>query len=371
MKFIVDKQKFHKAISTVESIISAREIRSVISNILIEAEGNSVILTATDLEMGIKTRVEAQIEVPGKITLPAKKMSQTVREFRGNSILFESDDTDRIIIQDSEKISKAKFTLMGTPSDEYPPIESMPENTFLSFPTAVVQEMIRKTGYSIAEEDARYVFNGLYIENEGKRVAFVGTDGRRLAKIQREFPENMPFNEGIILPNKAVRELLKLLDSQQSGLVSFDSKERRVHFRVGSVDLICKLIDGQFPDYRQVIPKKLEYEIPVDRSELENALRQVSVMAAEPSRQIKISFNSSNFTITASTPDIGEAQDSISANYDGEEMIVAFNSNYLMDIIRIINNEKVIVGFSTPNAPAVLKDPEDADFIAVVMPMKL
>lgn len=371
MKIIVEKQKFHKAINIVESIISAREIRSVISNILIEAESGKVTLTATDLEMGIKTSFESEVITPGKITVPAKKLSQTIREFRGNRILFEVEQSDRINIQDADKISKARFTLMGTPSDEYPPIGSMPDNSFKSFPTAVVQEMIRKTSYSIAEEDARYVFNGLFIQNEGTKMSFVATDGRRLARISREFPTDMPFGEGIILPNKAVKELQKLLDSSESGMISFDEKERRVHFRIGSVDLICKLIDGQFPDYRQVIPQKIEYKLPLNRAEFENSLRQVAVMAAEPSRQVRVGFQSDAISIVASTPDIGEAQDSINASFSGEEMTVAFNSNYLMDVIRVITNDDIILGFTSPNAPAVVMDPEDADFVSVIMPMKL
>ncbi|MCP5482260.1 MAG: DNA polymerase III subunit beta [Spirochaetales bacterium] len=371
MKFQVDRQSFHKAINTVESIIPAREIRSIISNILIEAEGNRITLTATDLEIGIKTSIEVEPGRAGSLTLPAKKLSQAVREFRGSTISFEADDSNHIVLQDASGKSRARIMLMGTPSDEYPVIPTLPESNYTKIPVAVCQEMIRKTSYAMAEEDARYVFNGLYIKNDGKTVTFVSTDGRRLSRIKREFPEKLPLSGGVIIPNKAVRELQKLLDSDQEGKLAFEERDRRVYLRIGAVDLISKLIDGQFPDYEQVIPAKVSHEVAVERQTIENSLRQVSVMAAEPSRQVRLTFASDGLSIAAQTPDIGEAQDTFEIDYSGEEVTIAFNSNYLMDVIKVVSSQDLRVGFSSGSAPAIVKDPEDMDFIAVIMPMKL
>lgn len=371
MKFKVDKQKFQKAIHIVEGIISARDIRSIVSNVLIETDEGRIIVTATDLEIGIKTSVEGEILSSGSITIPAKKLSQSVKEFRGTTLSLESTEEDRVVLQDADGKSKARIVLMGTSGEEFPPIGSLPDDQFKSFPTAIAMEMIRKTSYAIAEEDARYVFNGLFLTNTKNQMSFVGTDGRRLAKIDRDFPDSLPFEQGVILPNKAVKELMRLLDSSESGQIALDQKESRVHFRIGSVDLICKLIEGQFPDYTQVIPKQLEYKLEINRDELENSLRQVAVMAAEPTRQVKISFSKEDTIIAASTPDLGEAQDSLSVDYSGEDITIAFNSNYLLDVIRALNVEKITLGISSPNAPAVIMDPDDNHFVAVIMPMKL
>jgi len=371
MKFKVDRQEFHRALGIVEGIIPSREIRSIISNIHIEAEKDRAILTATDLEMGIKTSLAVQTEEKGKITLPAKKLSQSIREFRGTQIALHSDADNHVTIQDPSGGSKAKITLMGSPSEEFPIISTMPENKFVPFPPEITMEMIRKTSYSIAEEDSRYVFNGLFVINQGANVSFVGTDGRRLAKIQRAFPSALPFTEGVILPNKAVRELSKLLDSTESGGVAYDEKERRIHFRIGGVDLICKLIDGQFPDYRQVIPQKLSSTLKLSRTQFENSLRQVAVMASEPTRQVRVGFGPSQISFSASTPDLGEAQDNMPSDYSGEEMVIAFNSNYLLDVIRVINVDEFNIGFSSSSSPVVIQDPSDPDFIAVIMPMKI
>jgi len=371
MNINIERSEFHKAITKVEGIISAREIRSVLSNILIETAENKITLTTTDLEMGIKTSVSAEIVKPGKITLPAKKLSQAVREFRSSSINLEADENFKINIQDKDRKSAARISLMGASSEEYPVIPTLPDNAFRKFPSALISEMIRKTSYSMAEEDARYVFNGLYIINKGTAVSFVGTDGRRLSRVEREFPEDLPFQDGIILPNKAVRELQKLLDNEDGGTIAYEEKDRRIHFRLGEVVLIAKLIEGQYPDYQQVIPKKLGEKLNLDRARLESSLRQVAVMAAEPSRQVRLSFQSGSLNISSSTPDLGEAQDSMETSYEGEELTIAFNSNYIMDIIKTLTGEEVQVSFTSSNAPAVLLDPQDKSFIAVIMPMKI
>ncbi|MDH5656303.1 MAG: DNA polymerase III subunit beta, partial [Spirochaetia bacterium] len=171
MKFKVDKGTLQKAVSTVEGIIPARDIRSVISNILLEAEGDKIVITATDLEMGIKTSIPADISEKGVITIPAKKLSQVIREYNCAEINIFSDDENKITIQDaSGETRAAKTTIMGSPSDDYPVIPTLSDSKYLNFPPAVTMEMIRKTSYSVAEEDSRYVFNGLYIINTGNKV---------------------------------------------------------------------------------------------------------------------------------------------------------------------------------------------------------
>jgi len=372
MKFKVDKGIFQKAISTVEGIIPARDIRSVISNVLIETQGDKIVLTATDLEMGIKTSVPAVISEKGSTTLPARKLIQVIREYNCPEINFSSNDEHKIILQDASGDTKAaKTTIMGSSSEDYPVIPTLSDEKYLNFPPAVSMEMIRKTSYAVAEEDSRYVFNGLYISNKDKNVTFVGTDGRRLSRISREFPDTLPFEKGIILPGKAVKEIQKLLDSGETGMIAFEARDRRVYFRIGDVDLICKLIDGQYPDYEQVIPKKVDHTVKLSRVELEQAIRQVAVMAAEPSRQVRFAFNSEGITFNATTPDLGESQAYMPCEYSGEEVMIAFNSGYVIDIIKSLNTEQISLGFSSASSPATLKDPDDKDFISVIMPMKI
>ncbi|MCB1165824.1 MAG: DNA polymerase III subunit beta, partial [Leptospiraceae bacterium] len=203
MKINVEKAGFQKAISRIEGIISVREIRSVISSILIEADQESITLTATDLDMTMKTTLPAKVERKGSITAPAKKLSQIIKEFRFESVELDADAENHIAIRDGSGKAKTEISLMGAPSDEFMLPSPIKESNFKQFPPAVVAEMIRRTSYAIAEEDARYVFNGLYMESEGDQAVFVGTDGRRLARIARNFPDSLPVDKGVVVPVKA------------------------------------------------------------------------------------------------------------------------------------------------------------------------
>ena len=362
---------FQKAISRIEGIISAREIRSVISSILIESDKDTITLTATDLDISMKTTLPAKIEKAGAITAPAKKLSQIIKEFRFESVEIDSDAENKISIRDGAGKAKTEIHLMGAPSDEFMLPSPIKDSHFKQFPPALVNEMIRRTSYAIAEEDARYVFNGLYMESEGDQAVFVGTDGRRLARIARNFPESLPVDKGVVVPVKAIRELTRLIGTVDEGFVGYDSEEGRLYFKLGDVELITRLIDGNFPDYRQVIPRKLDHEVKLNRDALRLSLRQAAVLAAEPSRQIRLEFSPGTLVVSSSTPDLGNVNDPMSCEYQGEEVTIAYNSNYLLDVLGVLNSEDILLGFSTASAPTVIKDPDDAEFVAVVMPMKI
>jgi DNA polymerase-3 subunit beta len=371
MRLIVDKHAFQKAISIVEGIIPSRDLRSVISSILLEAMDDRLVLTATDLEIGIKTSIPATVEKKGTITLPARTLSKSVRAFQSQEILFSEDESNTVNLLIPSNTNMASITIMGSPSEEFPVIPTLPDSSYTELDSSIVMEMIRKTSYAVAEEDSRYVFNGLYVSNSDKKLSFVGTDGRRLSRISREVADVLPFQEGVILPNKAVRELQKILDGGASLRIAFNDKERRIYFRVGDYDLISKLIDGQFPDYEQVIPKKLDFIALIDRLKFDQSLMHVSVMAAEPSRQIRMNFQKNMIVMTSTTPDLGGAHYNVECEYAGEEMTIAFNSIYVQDTTHNLVSNNIKIGFSNPNAPTVIQDPDDPEFISVIMPMKI
>ncbi|MCB1167269.1 MAG: hypothetical protein KDK33_14000, partial [Leptospiraceae bacterium] len=166
-------------------------------------------------------------------------------------------------------------------------------------------------------------------------------------------------------------ELTRLIGSVSEGFVGYDKDESRLYFKLGEVELITRLIDGNFPDYRQVIPRKLDHEVKLNREALRLSLRQAAVLAAEPSRQVRLEFTPGVLVVSSSTPDLGNVSDPLSCEYQGEEVTIAFNSNYLLDVLGVLASEEIIMGFSTASAPTVIKDPDDGEFVAVVMPMKL
>lgn len=369
MRFEADKNDLHKAVATVEGIIPAREIRSVISNVLIETKGEQATMTATDLELAIRTSFSVASGKDGRITLPARTLGKGIRELPAGKVVVESDTSGQTHVRAAAQ-TRGGYDFMGAPADEFPSIPSIASDSFHSLPSSVLLEMIRKTTYAIAEEDARYVFNGLYLINKGKSVTIVATDGRRLSRITREFPGELPFKQGVIIPGKAVRELQKLLGGAENASVAFDEKDRRLHFRVDQVDMICKLIDGQFPDYEQVIPQKIDKKLTLDRSAFEQAVRMAAVMAGEPSKQVRLTFSSGTVMFTAQTPDVGNSSTPMECDYKGEEITIAFNSNYLLDVTRVLDASELLLGFSSANSPSVLMEAADPQFVAVIMPMK-
>lgn len=370
MKLTVDRQQFLKAITTVDGIIPAREIRSVYSNVLVDVDKNVMSLTTTDLEMSLKTRLNVQMERKGTTTVPARKMAQIISTLDGETLEL-SLDGDRILMKPLQSTTRARIELVTSPAADYPTVPVIADSQFVSFPGAVLREMIQRTQYAMAQDDSRYVFNGIYARTNKTDMVLVATDGRRLSKIQRDLGTTLPFKDGIILPAKAVKELFRLLDASEDSSVAFDEKDRRVHFRIGNVELIVKLIDGSFPDYEQVIPRKIDYRIRVQRSELEKAVRQAASVAIEPARQVRLQISQNSVGFQSSTPDLGKGDNELDCDYSGPDMVIGFNSVYLLDVLKVIESDDVSIGFTSPSAPAVVTDPSDTEFVAVVMPMKI
>ena len=274
-------------------------------------------------------------------------------------------------IHGTSENSQANFSLMGSPSDEYPTISFPAAKEYKTLLVELFLQMLEHVSYAMAKEDARYIFNGLYIKCDQEETIFVCTDGRRLSFISRNFSEALPISKDLIVPHKAIKEFQRIADESDSGEIAYDEAERKLFFTLGKIKLATKLIDGNFPDYNQVIPDQIEHSLLLNKENFASSIRQVSVMAAEPSRQIRFSFTRNCLKIHASTPDLGEAQDSISIDYQGEDMVIAFNSKYIMDILSSIKTENIVLAFSSANSPAIIRKPDDDNFLALIMPMKL
>lgn len=369
MKFIANKQSFLKSLSAIEGIITAREIRSPVGNVLIETTAAGLQLTATDLEMTLRTQSEANVLQQGKILLPARKLSQTIREFRYEHLEFSVEEEVKVHIRDADSRGKTEIEIVGTPADEFQVRLGSDPAEYVTLPPSILSEMIDRVSYGIAEDDTRFAFNGMFVENVDGRMTVVGTDGRRLSLVSRALPASFPAS--IIIPIKAVRELRKLLAVSEEFGLAVVKEENTIYFRLKDIVFISRLIDSNFPDYHQVVPKKAEYRILVSRDDLRLAIKQAAVLAAEPSRQVQLKFSHGEVCVSASTPDLGHVQDTVACNHQGEEITVAFNSNYLLDVLGAIKSEQVEVQLTSAAAPAVLVDPSDADFKAVIMPMRL
>ena len=373
MEIKITKGLFLKGLSKVVNIIPAREIRSTLSNILIEAKNNNITLTASDFEITISIILKGEVIKDGAVAVPARMLSQIVNELQAEDISLSVVENNNIKIRGgiSEK-TNPRFSLMGFSTEDYPLVPPAPEDTYKEISKNLVTEMFNHVAYAMAKEDARYVFNGLYIIPEGKVATFITTDGRRLSLIRKEFPVELPFEESIILPHKTVREIQKLSDEEGELSLAYNSTDKRIHIKVKNISITSKLIEGNFPDHKQVVPKKVEYEILINKEALENSIRQVAVMASEPTLQVRFSFEKNKLYLNASTPDIGESEDNLVIEYNNEEKIeTAFNSRYILEILKVLETENIIFGISSSASPVSIQKPGDKDFMAIVMPMKI
>ncbi|PJZ27153.1 DNA polymerase III subunit beta [Leptospira hartskeerlii] len=373
MKIKVNTSEFLKAIHAVEGVISAREIRSVLSNLKLEAETSSVSISATDLEISIKTSLNAQVEKSGDISLPAKQLSSIFKTIHFEEALLSTEDSDAdssiTYITDATKKNDYKNKLNGMDAEEIKTIPKVDASNISDFPTAMFAEMIRKTSYAIAHEDQRYIFNGLFMVPKGDKLVFAVTDGRRLCKIERPLSTTLKFKDSVIIPSKAIREISKMIATAETGKIGII--DNQIYVNANQIELLCKLIEGNFPNYEQVIPKSSKFSAVIPKEGFQIYLRQALIAAEEPTRQIRLTFTKNNINFYAQTQGVNEVSINMPIDYSGDEVTVAFKGEYLSDVFKSIDDNEFRIEFSDSSSPVVFKDPSDPDFISVIMPMKI
>ncbi|GBF51333.1 DNA-directed DNA polymerase subunit beta [Leptospira ryugenii] len=372
MKFTVNTHEFLKAITAVDGVITVREIKSALSNLKIQATDNAVYLSATDLEIAIKTSVSAVVGQKGSASLPAKQLSNIFKNLNFDSTSLATNDnqeSSETLITDATGKMDTKFKVNGIDSDDIKTIPSVSESSVVEFPCQTIREMFRKTSYAMAIEETRFVFNGLFLKPNDTDLIVVGTDGRRLSKVVRKFPKQFPFKNGVIIPHKAVREMLKMMEGKDTAKIGFIDEQ--IYVSSGNVELLFKLIDGNFPDYEQVIPKQTSQSVRFQKADFLTFLKQALISAEEPSKQIRLSFSSGNVNISSSNPGTMMFDHNMPTEYSGDSITIAFKGDYLSDVVKAIDDPEVILEFTSSSAPVLFKDPSDSDFVSVIMPMKL
>lgn len=373
MKLTVSKTEFLDGLQAVQNAVSPRSTIPVMSNLLLEARDGHITLTGTDGDLTISSLIHAQVSEPGSITLPSKRLFSITREIASLEIDLEIDEetTDCSI-----QAGSTYFKIRGLDADEFPKVDHVPSDKKITLPQDKIKSMLKKTSFAISNDESRYVLNGLYFNFTEGKLIIVATDGRRLALVEEvtDFPEEAEGS--FIVPTKTVNELGRLL--QNKGVLTIELSEGRVAFDliqeeegnpVVTSTIISKLIDGSYPNYKQVIPNEVEERIALGREELLQALKRVELMTTDKSGSAKLSFTENNLVISANTPDVGEARESIAINYQGRELAVAFNPTYLMDPLKALDNDEVFLELTDELSPGVVKinDP----FLYVIMPMRL
>ncbi len=367
MNLTITKDQIIAGLQAVQNVVSTRTTLPILSNVLIRAEGSHVEFTATDLDVTVACKVEAKVVKPGATTLPVKKLFGIVRELQGE-IEIETDDKNLSSIRSGSSF----FKIHGLAADEFPPLPKFKDDKKVSLPQENIRGMIRKTSFAVSTDESRYVLNGIFISLKEGKMTFVATDGRRLALVDEEVDISEKSAGEFIVPAKAVNELNRLL--QDKGDVELKFGENQASFALKnetgfSVLLITKLIEGNYPNYRQVIPGEAKERIGVGREELVQALRRAEIMTSEKANSVKLAFGKNLLTITANSPEVGEARETMAINYKGKELAIAFNPRYLIDPLNALTEDEVFVELIDELSPGVVKI--NGPFLYVVMPMRL
>src|SRR5712672_482620 len=363
MKFSVSKDKLLEGLSTVQNVVSTRTTLPILSNVLLQAADGKIRLTTTDLDVGVQGSVEAQVERTGATTLPARRLFSIVRELPASEIYFDVDTKNLAAIRSGSSY----FKILGLPEEEFPPLARFDDAKDFTIAQKELKDGLKKTSYAISTDETRYVLNGVLFSFKDNKLTLVATDGRRLAmaEIELEFPRS--HEADLIIPTKAVTELQRLLTDDGDVKVSMGSGQ--IAFDLNKTLLVSKLIEGNYPNYRQVIPGEAKERVKLEREMFLNSLRRVSLLASDKSHSVKLNFSKNNLDITANTPEVGEAKESLAIAYKGREFSIAFNPEFLMAPLRALTEDEVFLDLIDEMSPGVVKI--QTPFLYVIMPMRI
>jgi len=366
MKFKINKKDFLKILQRIQGIVEKRNSMPVLSNILIDVKADKVFVISTDLEIFIKDSCEAEIEKEGSITVNAKKIYEIIKELPDDLITVSLGEADKVTV----KGGRAKFKIPGLDAKEFPAFPSCEEDNLSKIEPENFKNMIDKTLFATSTDEIRYNINGVLFEKTDSKIKMVATDGHRLALIEGENEDIAGFEKGVILPRKGITEIRKLLeDKEEDLLLGFTNKN--IIVKKGTITMNIRLIEGEFPDYNQVIPKDTDKEIIINREVLLASLRRVSILSAEKIKGVKFAISKGRLNLSSSTPENGDATEEVDIDYNGESMEIAFNARYFMDVLEMLDEENVRFGLKEQLNPGGLKIPGSEAFTYVIMPMRL
>lgn len=363
MKFQIDKDVFQEALNQVQHVVSNRTTLPILSNVLIEADELGLQLSTTDLDVTITKRIPANVSTPGSTTLPARRLASIVRELPTSEIDFEVNEDNAATVRSGPSF----FKILGLPSSEFPTIGEFSNAKEFTIDQKLLGDALRKTSYAISTDETRYVLNGVNCLIGDGMLTLVATDGRRLAMVEQDLEFPAGNESGVIIPTKAVNELQRLLGD--SGELKVSLTESQAGFELNDSHLITKLIEGNYPNFRQVIPGDANHRVTVERETLLQAVKRVSLLVNEKTNSIRFTFDDNRLSISANSPEVGEAEESIDVRYDGPKLVVAFNPEFVMAPLRNLSQDEVFIDLIDESSPGVVKI--DEPFLYVIMPMRV
>jgi DNA polymerase III subunit beta len=373
MKFKINRDHFSNGLAQVLNVVGSKATMPILSNVLIEADKDHITLTTTNLDLGIRAKIKAEVKEAGAVTLPVKRLATIVRELPNMDVTFDGSPNHQVKLTSGG----SNFRIMGIGKEEFPPLPEFGEEKSFTLEQAELTTMLKSVAYAQSTDETRYILNGVYFNFKDGKLSLVATDGRRLALISKEMEVPAASSGSIILPAKTVGELLRMLDKGEKLKISFN--DRRAAFQINtdrdtsglvdSIYLYSKVVEGNYPNYNQVIPKETHQRIKLERELFQQCVHRAALVCSEKSNSVKIKLTSNLLEITAQSPDFGEAHESMAIAYSGPDLQVAFNPQFVMDPLRALTKDEVFFELKDEVSPGVFKTLES--FICVIMPVRL
>ena len=370
MEIKISRNELSKGLSLVQGIVERKTTMPILANVLLEAKGRGLIITATDLEVGVTSTMPAEVVKEGRVAVHARGLYDIVKELPDEPIHLNVGENQWVEIL----CGRAKFKIVGLSPEEFPALPKKGEGVTIKLEGELIREMIDKTAFAMSSDETRFNLNGIYLEQakegDNELLRMVATDGHRLSIVDREVKGKWKLPKGVIIPRKGIHELKRLVDNAE-GLIDVSIDEKHVIASNKGTTLIIRLIDGQFPPYKQVLPSQTKRNIGVDRQTILQVLKRVSILSVDRSRGVRFSFSPKNLEVSTSNPDVGEAREELPINYKGEKFEIGFNARYFIDVLNVLPDEQAQLQMGDDTTPCILKSEKDKGFTHIVMPMRL
>ena len=367
MKLTTKREDLVSKLSIVSRAVSTRAATQALSGVLLNAQGGHVTLAATDLDLGLETTLEAEIESEGSVLLPGRLFAEIARSLADPMVEIESREAERNV---EIRSGGSNFHLRVLPAEDFPNLPWPQETPGLKIPAAALEESIELVARAASRDDMRPVLTGVFVSASGKEMTMVATDSYRLAVKRTELEAELGGELEANIPARALRELGRILSAEGAGETSISLLTNQAVFEAGSILLSTRLIDGQFPNFRQLLPESYEHDVRLPRSDLLDVTRRVSQLA-QRNAPLRLSFTSGELTVAAETPDVGDAQETMPAAFEGESLEIGFNPEFLKEGVESMAGDEILLRLISPLRPGLLEPVEGDDFRYLVMPIRL
>jgi DNA polymerase III subunit beta len=368
------KNSFLEALNALQNITSKKGTLAILSNILIETDNDNIILIATDLEVGVKIKVPAEIIHGGRITLPSKKIYEIVRESGSSLINIQETENSWVVIQ----ADLSTYNLAGMPCYDFPEFPSFNEKNFVSFEANVFSELIDKIAYSIAnEQENNYVLTSVLFEKEKRNdisyIRMISSDGHRLSIIEKDVAtdvDEISLKETTLIPKKGIQELKKFCEYRDTIQISFEEKQMII--KDENATMVIRLKQGEFPPYRAIVNAvQLNNNIKINRITFLESLKRINLFTEDIFHTIQLEILNNKMILSSHNADIGNAKDEQTINYDGEPLIIGFNCRFFIETLQVMDSETIDAYINSNNSPCLIKSDFDEGFLSIIMPMQI